>query len=141
MVQKKRFSIDELSDLSGITQRNIRYYIQEELVDKPEGLGRGAHYSDAHLQQLLTIKRMREEEGISLEKIKERWSGGLPGEAQAQEEMPGTQRVWQRLTLATGLELNICPELSGLTQDELGSLYRTVQKELTRLQRSRKEKP
>lgn len=139
MTAEKQFSIDELSELTGITPRNIRYYIQQGLVNKPQGERRGAWYTTDHLQQLLTVKRLREEEGISLDKIKSRWRSGLPDSTPAATEVSGTQRVWQRITLAEGLELNICPELNGITQDELGSLYRTVQQELKRIQRNREE--
>lgn len=141
MEQERRFSIDELNELTGITPRNIRYYIQEGLVTRPQGERRGAYYTSEHLQQLLTIKRMREEEGISLDKIKLRWASGLPGDATVTTEAAGTQRVWQRVSLGEGLELNICPELNGYTQDELARLYRAVQDELKSIQRNRQEKP
>ncbi|MDH5181607.1 MAG: MerR family transcriptional regulator [Gammaproteobacteria bacterium] len=140
MADEKQFRIEELGELSGITPRNIRYYIQEGLVDKPQGERRGAWYTTQHLQQLLTIKRLREEEGISLDKIKSRWRNGLPDSTPAVIDMPGTQRVWQSITLAPGLELNLCPEMNGITQDELGAIYRAIQHELTKIQRNRQEK-
>ena len=52
----RRYSIDELSTLAGVTPRTVRYYIAEGLLDRPAGEKRGAHYLERHLAQLLLIR-------------------------------------------------------------------------------------
>ena len=40
---KKKFSLEELSELTGISRRTIRFYIQKGLMNGPEGEKRGAY--------------------------------------------------------------------------------------------------
>ena len=60
METKKKFSLEELSELTGISRRTIRFYIQRGLMNGPEGEKRGAFYTTEHLEDLLRIKRMTE---------------------------------------------------------------------------------
>jgi len=53
-----------------IPRRTTRYYIQIGLIDRPEGVGRGAHYTTRHLEQLLEIRKWQQV-GLSLERIRE----------------------------------------------------------------------
>lgn len=50
------YNIETLAKMSGLTRRTIRYYIQRELLDPPRGSGRGAFYTDDHLERLHKIK-------------------------------------------------------------------------------------
>ena len=43
METKKKFSLEELSELTGISRRTIRFYIQKGLMNGPEGEKRGAY--------------------------------------------------------------------------------------------------
>ena len=52
---KKKFSLEELSELTGISRRTIRFYIQKGLMNGPEGEKRGAYYTTEHLEDLLRI--------------------------------------------------------------------------------------
>lgn len=139
MEQEKHYRIDELSELTGIVERNIRFYIQKGLLDKPEGERRGAYYTNIHLEQLLIIKQLRDEEGLSLEKIKQSLHRASSEDASLIVDRSGTQRIWQIIIIGEGLTLNNCPELSGLKQEQLESLYQVVQKELEHIER-KKEK-
>ena len=40
--QSRTFTINELSALVEMSKRTIRYYIQNCLVERPEGVGKGA---------------------------------------------------------------------------------------------------
>ena len=51
--------------------RTVRYYVQEELIDAPLGLGRGSHFDDKHLDQLKRI-RLLQDAGFDLKEIRER---------------------------------------------------------------------
>lgn len=66
--QEKKYSIDDLSELTGYSRRTIRYYIQEGLLDSPAGRGKGGFYFDSHLSQLKLIKQLQDKK-MSLSSI------------------------------------------------------------------------
>src|SRR5688572_6980787 len=103
----RKFSLDEVATLAGMTARTVRYYIQEGLVSRPEGAKRGAHYLQRHVEQLLLIRRWTES-GLSLERIRE-LIAGAPQEPASRPPRPGSVEVWSRLTLADGIELHLEP--------------------------------
>ncbi len=55
--------------------RTIRYYTTLGLVDRPALQGRTALYGEKHLLQLVAIKRLQAEEGLSLSQVQERLTG------------------------------------------------------------------
>lgn len=67
------YDIGELSELSGVTRRNIHFYVQQGLLPPAEGAGLGARYSDAHLLRLKAIPLLRSR-GLRLDQIRERLS-------------------------------------------------------------------
>ena len=62
--------MDEIAALTELPRRTVRYYIQESLVDRPDGIGKGAYYTQHHLEQLLLIRKWQLA-GLSLERISE----------------------------------------------------------------------
>ena len=64
------YKIEDLVRITGLTRRTIRFYIQEGLLDGPEGERRGAHYLASHLEALLRIRRLAAE-GMTLNAIKQ----------------------------------------------------------------------
>ena len=67
------YDIGELSELSGVTRRNIHFYVQQGLLPPAEGAGLGARYSDAHLLRLKALPLLRAR-GLRLDQIRERLS-------------------------------------------------------------------
>lgn len=67
------YDIGELSELSGVTRRNIHFYVQQGLLPPAEGAGLGARYSDVHLLRLKAIPLLRSR-GLRLDQIRERLS-------------------------------------------------------------------
>ena len=65
----KKYTIDDLSELTGFSRRTIRFYIQENIIEPPAGRGRGGFYFDSHLSGLLKIKELQEK-GLNLESIR-----------------------------------------------------------------------
>ena len=63
------YDIGELSELSGVTRRNIHFYVQQGLLPPAEGAGLGARYSDAHLLRLKAIPLLRTR-GMRLDQIR-----------------------------------------------------------------------
>jgi len=100
-MDEKKYSIEELADISGFSVRTIRYYIQEGLLDPPPGRGRGGFYFNSHLQRLREIKTLQDQ-GLKLASIQEilRKEGKL--------EAPASDReVWVKYTLAPGIEVHV----------------------------------
>ncbi|HEU0164203.1 MAG TPA: MerR family transcriptional regulator [Thermomicrobiales bacterium] len=54
------YSLDELTERSGVTARTVRYYIAEGLLPPPNNAGPRATYSDTHLNRLHLIGRLKE---------------------------------------------------------------------------------
>ncbi|MBR4746307.1 MAG: MerR family transcriptional regulator, partial [Desulfovibrio sp.] len=115
MDTNKRFTLEELSILSGVSPRTIRYYMQKGLMDKPEGATRGSYYLAGHLEQLLLVKRWQAA-GLSLERIQE-IAGGAPAAVPEPRPKPGDVRVESRIYLAPGVHLCIDAARAGLAPE------------------------
>ncbi len=128
-----KFSLDELCALVEMNKRKVRYYIQHELVDRPEGVGgKGAFYTHRHIEQLLTVKKWKTA-GLNLERIKEITninsdSGENPNNLTPppRPKQPGSIEVWSHLHIADGIELHIEPNRSGLTPEHIRALCRNI---------------
>lgn len=59
MPPEHTYTLAELSDLTDVTPRTVRYYITQGLLPAPTGQGPGAHYTDAHLDRIRLIKRLQ----------------------------------------------------------------------------------
>lgn len=118
------YSFDELCAKVEMPPRTVRYYIQLGLVDRPDGLNRGAKYSNVHIEQLLTVKKWQEA-GLSLERIRQLMHEDASAPPPVRPQ-PGTIEVWSRLTVAPGIELNLEAGASGLSPEEMRKLFRSV---------------
>ena len=120
-----RFSLDELCALTDQPRRTVRYYIQEGLVDRPEGAKRGAYYTRRHLKQLLDIQKWQRA-GVSLERIRELVS--TPAEDRDlppdRPRRPGDVTVRSHVMLGPGIELVIEPGAADLSPEDLRALAR-----------------
>ncbi|MFN8577159.1 MAG: MerR family transcriptional regulator [Candidatus Sericytochromatia bacterium] len=63
------YNIESLAELSGLTKRTVRYYIQLGLLTPPIGSCRGSYYTESHLQRLDQIKRLSSQ-GVPLTQMK-----------------------------------------------------------------------
>ena len=70
---EKRYTAEQLAALAGVSLRTVRYYVQEELIDRPLARGPGAHFTDTHLRQLKRCKLLQDW-GFDLETIRDRSS-------------------------------------------------------------------
>lgn len=57
-IRLAEYQLSELSELSGVSSRNIRAYRERGLLDPPRRDGRAALYDDHHLAQLKTINEL-----------------------------------------------------------------------------------
>ena len=117
------YTLAELCELSGLSIRTTRYYIQIGLVDKPEGETRAARYGAKHLEQLLLIQKWVGA-GVSLERIRDQLQGSeeLPKAARR----PGSLEVKSHLLLAEGVELVIEPGSAGMSPDAVRAFAKGV---------------
>jgi len=127
----KTFTIDEIGALVEMNKRTVRYYIQKGLVDRPEGVGKGAFYRHTHLEQLLAIRKWKAA-GLSLERIQDILAGEKEGGAGDQPLPPplprkqGAVEVWSHLHVGDGIELHIEPRRAGLSPEKVRALFKTV---------------
>jgi DNA-binding transcriptional MerR regulator len=124
------YNIETLGKLTGLTRRTIRYYIQKGLLEPPEGGGRGAFYTEKHVEQLKKIKTLSEQ-GVLLIRMKDVMDGKQP--SQESGEMAGLM-INRRETchLAPGIELAYEPGMFSL--EDLGEIRDHVSQILRRKQ-------
>ena len=63
------YTIQELSDLTGVPRRTIHFYTQQEILPPPEGAGLSTRYAQVHLVRLKLIPILRQE-GLRLDQIR-----------------------------------------------------------------------
>lgn len=56
------YSMAELVELTGFTERNIRHYISEGLVEGARGMGRNASYGEKTLRRLKLISKLKDQD-------------------------------------------------------------------------------
>jgi DNA-binding transcriptional MerR regulator len=103
-----RYSIADLERETGVSSRNIRYYISEGILPPAYGRGPTATYDLGHLLRLRMIATMRDD-GIALREIRDRLGG------MTDEEIAGTLKIqtrppedrWRRVMLHPSLELHV----------------------------------
>ncbi len=120
----KTFTANELSQLTDIPKRTVRYYIQLGLVDRPIGETKAAYYVDTHLDQLLRVKRLTEDK-VPLERIRQVMNGEVEAPPISTRK-PGSIEVKTHVHVLPGVEIQISPELSGLSPEQIRMLLKEV---------------
>ena len=69
-----KYTLAELSELTELQPRKVRYYMHQDLVPRADGTGKG-RYGDEQLAALSVVKALREA-GLSLKTIKEYLGAG-----------------------------------------------------------------
>jgi DNA-binding transcriptional MerR regulator len=113
---------DDLAERAGVSRRTVRYYVQRGLLPAPSGLGRGKHYSEAHLARLIRIRTLQEA-GVPLERIGAELDGTLEP-----EKPPHTpvQSTWTRVQIREDVELHLRGRR--LSEAQLERLIRAVER-------------
>jgi DNA-binding transcriptional MerR regulator len=124
-------TIHQLSMLSGVPARRIRYYIKEGLIAPPLGQGRAAHYESSHLTRLREVRRLRDL-NIGLDEIRRRL--GDPTEPR-QPTQPESY-TWQRWEIRPGIELHVradlAPDVADLARFVVNAARQTFDGRLSR---------
>lgn len=134
MAPDRTYTLDELCTLVDLPKRTIRYYMQIGLVDRPEGLNRGAKYLNRHLEQLLAIRKWQDA-GLSLERIRELLAAPDPDAPPLKARAAGSVEVWSHLLVAPGVELTIEPGQAGLAPEQVRALFRAVMAAYSQIQK------
>ena len=91
MNESKTFTPDETAALAELPRRTVRYYIQSGLIDRPQGVGKGAYYTQRHVEQLLLVRKWQLA-GLSLERIGELLKQQAAGPRPRRHGAPGRSR-------------------------------------------------
>jgi DNA-binding transcriptional MerR regulator len=118
-----RYTLSDLCQLIELTPRTVRFYIQKSLLPAPEGSGRGAYYTQVHLERLLEIKKWQDA-GLSLERISELLfdesdNKPLPP---LKRLKPGDIEVCSHVHIDEGISLTLNPSKAGLTPEQARQL-------------------
>ena len=125
MSAPKEFTIDEIAALANEPRRNVRYYIQKGLVDRAQGIGKGAYYTERHVEQLLLVGKWQLA-GLHLERIGEVLKQPTAGPLPPTPRRAGTVEVWSHLVVADGIEVAIEPGRAGLSPEQVRAFFRDV---------------
>jgi DNA-binding transcriptional MerR regulator len=67
------YTIQELTELTGVARRTIHFYTQQGILPAPTGAGLGARYGREHFLRLKLVPVLRRE-GLRLDDIRERFA-------------------------------------------------------------------
>jgi len=87
--EEKERNLAELAEESGVPARTIRFYISRGLLPGPLSAGRGAVYSDEHMERLEAIRKLQAK-GLTLAEV-----GRALGGDKAREALPAPSAWWQ----------------------------------------------
>ena len=135
----KTFSLEEIAALAELPRRTVRYYIQSGLLDRPQGIGKGAYYTQAHIEQLLIIRKWQLA-GLSLERIGEVLKQQSGGPLPPTPRRPGTVEVWSHLVVADGVEITMEPGRAGLSPEQVRAFFRSVKQVYEQLHKGEENK-
>ena len=138
MKNQTTFSLEQISTLVELPRRTVRYYIQSGLVDRPEGIGKGAYYTDQHVEQLLMIRKWQLA-GLSLKRIAELLKQQASGPLPPTPRRAGTVEVWSHLVVTDGVEVNIEPGCAGLSPEQVRVFFQQVTKIFKQIQENKEE--
>jgi DNA-binding transcriptional MerR regulator len=123
-VSDTTFTLDELARLVNLDKRTIRYYVQIGLIPRPIGETKAARYGKDHLERAALVKNMREA-GVSLEGISQALKDRGAAIAPRKPRSGGVQ-TRSHITVCAGVEIQISPEASELTTDQVRELIRQI---------------
>ncbi|GAC12814.1 helix-turn-helix domain-containing protein [Aliiglaciecola lipolytica] len=119
------YSLQDINTITGLPVRTIRYYIQKNLVDKPEGARKTATYGQQHLEQLMTVKRLSDA-GLSLAAIAKVMNGSQVAHVPPSDLQPGQIRAVSQVHISPGVELSIDPMQCNLSTQQLRELSQQI---------------
>ncbi len=135
MNELRTFTLDEIAALAESPRRTVRYYIQAGLVDRPQGTGKGAYYTQRHVEQLLLVRKWQLA-GLSLNRIGEVLKQQTGGPLPPTPRRSGTVEVWSHLVVADGVEVILEPGRTGMSPEQVRAFFRGVTQAYEQLHKS-----
>lgn len=128
--------------------RAVRFYVANQLLDRPDGVGTAATYNYRHFVQLLAIK-IRQREGSTLDTIRREMRettgdalerrvaqalapallAGTTTAARHDDEQPAT---WRRIIVADGVELHVRDDAAASRDDAVIAMREALRTTLGR---------
>ncbi|WP_437485800.1 helix-turn-helix domain-containing protein [Sorangium sp. So ce1014] len=116
MPRNDGYTIGEIAEEAGVSERTIRYWYKRNLFVPPPFAGPGTRYLREHRLQILSIQKLREQ-GLKLPEIKRKLVTMSPADMEAllvppppavrppPPEPTYAAERWERVVLVPGLEL------------------------------------
>ncbi len=139
MNEPRTFTLDEIAALAESPRRTVRYYIQSGLVDRPQGTGKGAYYTQRHVEQLLLVRKWQLA-GLSLDRIGEVLKQQTGGPLPPTPRRSGTVEIWSHLVVADGVEVILEPGRTGMSPEQVRAFFRGVTQVYEQLHKSEEQK-
>lgn len=118
------YTIVELAEAAGLSERTIRYYIAQKLVAGPVSQGRTATYSEGHLKILQRIQELKKK-GLTLGQIRHEmmvWNVPsfvvMPGH-NTHGEIPEPED-WQRYCLTDDVNVEVDKDAAPQRKHQIG---------------------
>jgi DNA-binding transcriptional MerR regulator len=97
----RKYSIAEISEITGLSRRTIRYYLQRGLIPSPHGAGRGRYYTEDHLARIRKIIDLQSK-GMFLDEIARHLAADDVEEAVLIERLPDPAKMRLPHTISVG---------------------------------------
>ena len=110
MTEERRYGVEQLATLGGVTRRTVRFYVQEGLLPPPLGLGRGDHYTQDHLERLILVRELQER-GLTIAQIRSELERPAGSAAPDASWLKVPRESWSRVHLMPGVELNVSGDI------------------------------
>jgi len=125
-MDKRKYTIKDLSVLTGFPVRTIRYYIQQGLIYPPAGGGRGSFYFDSHMERLLEIKNLQDK-GLKLTEIQAILQDKSEPKIYKLARRPDEMReLWIRIPVAPGVEISFQRNVEEKEPKKIAELIRVA---------------
>ena len=118
---QQTYRLEDLSRLTGLPIRTIRFYIQKGFVPQPCGKKRGSYYTDEHLETLLKIKRLssRNTQLKDIKNLKEE-------EVLVADPPVGSVSMCTHISLGKGLTLVVDAQKAKMNSEQLRKLAEEI---------------
>lgn len=120
-MKEEKYNIGQLAELTGISRRTIRFYVQSGILQPPKGAGRGHYYTTEHLETLQKIFSLKENRH-SLEEIAAIIGCEKPSDVMA---MPAPT-IWTRIEITPGVEIHVQGGLYPVTPGRVKKLQKYI---------------
>ena len=129
--ENQTYTVDELSKLSGVAKRNIRFYVSKKLVPRPLGETRASRYDITHLEALERIKAYQAK-GYSLSLIQSLFEKARQRDKQT--EARASEECFYEIPVAKGVSLKFNADDCGLDQEKRIALSQKIKSMIQELQ-------